>query len=206
METDKKQKKKVGLTAIITLLICLADIYIIIHIPKNYAVLSAAGLATIIFSILALNSWFKWKELETERRDEQYSDIMKAEKGSYVVIQKKVQDLDEKLNFIGQKIMPLEKAAEVNQKKISSMLDSIMEDQKKVAKITISRSKENADALMNSNDKLMTQMEEFRNSIESMQKQLLSQQGELFDKQIQENSKSKEELLNKILVILQRTY
>ena len=80
METDKKQKKKVGLTAIITLLICLADIYVIIHIPKNYAVLSAAGLATIIFSILALNSWFKWKELETEHRDEQYSDIMKAEK------------------------------------------------------------------------------------------------------------------------------
>ncbi len=199
MESDKKQKKKVRLTAVITLLICLADIYIIINTPKDYIVLSAAALITIIFSILALNSWFKWKEFEAERRDEQYSDIMKAEKGSYVVIQKKVQDLDEKLNFIGQKIMPLEKSGEVNQRKIASMLDSIMEDQKKVAKITISRSKENADALMNSNDKLMNQMEEFRNSIESMQKQLLTQQGELFDKESQEIANNTDELFNKIL-------
>ena len=94
------------------LLICMVDIYIIINVSRNYNILAAAMFVTFLFSILTVNSWVRWEELKKEYRDEQYSDIMKAEKGSYVVLQKKIQELDEKINFIGQKIMPLERAGE----------------------------------------------------------------------------------------------
>ena len=62
---------------------------------------------------------------------------MKAEKSTHLVSQKSFQDLDEKLNFIGQKIMPLEKASSANQQKIATMLENLMDGQKKVAKVTI---------------------------------------------------------------------
>ena len=198
MENEKKPKKRVRTTSVITLLMCLIDIYIIINIPEDYTILAVSTLITLVCSILTLNSWFKWKDLEEQNRREQYSDIMNVQKSSYVIIQKKVQDLDEKLNFIGQKIMPLEKAGDVNQKKIATMLDSIVEDQKKIAKITISRSKENADALMNSNDKLLLQMEEFRNSIAGMQEQLLTQQGEIRDEEARKLDNSTDEIFKRI--------
>ena len=132
-------------------------------------------------------------------REEQYKDLMKAQKSSYLIFQQKFQDLDNKLNFIGQKIMPLEKAGEVNQRKIAAMLDNLMEDQKKIAKITISRSKENADALMNSNDDLLHKMSEFQNSTTEMETQLLSRQEENFQQQIQKLEHNQAELMGKIL-------
>ncbi len=202
MGNNKAQKRKVQITSIITLFVFLLDIYLIIYVPTDY-ILATAALVTLIFTVFTLNSWFKLKEIENMRREEQYADIMKAEKGTYVVTLDMLKDIDEKINFIGQKIMPLGKVGDANQRKIASMLDSIVEDQKKIAKITISRSKENADALMNSNDKLLVQMTAFRDMIENIQNQVnrqieTSSQGssefgniknELFDK-IQEMTES----------------
>ncbi len=198
MENERKQKGKVRITSIIALIMCLIDFYIIINFPQDYIILAGAVLITLLFAVLSINSWFKWNDLQGQLRNEQYSDIMNVQKSSYVIVQKKLQDIDDKINFVGQKIMPLEKSGEVHQRKIASILDSIVEDQKKIAKITISRSKENADALMNSNDKLMLQMEEFRNSIAGMQEQLLSRQGEIHSENAEELAKSKGEILGRI--------
>ena len=174
MGNNKTQKRKVQITSIITLFVFLFDIYLIIYVPTDY-ILATAAFVTLVFTIITLGSWFKLKDMEAQRREEQYADIMKAEKGTYVVTLDMMKQLDDKINFIGQKIMPLGKAGDVNQRKIASMLDGIVEDQKKIAKITISRSKENADALMNSNDQLLVQMEEFRNSIELIKEQVSKQ-------------------------------
>lgn len=196
MGNNKAQKRKVQITSIITLFVFLLDIYLIIYVPTDY-ILATAAFVTLVFAIFTLNSWFKLKELENMRREEQYTDIMKAEKGTYVVTLDMLKDIDEKTNFIGQKIMPLGKVGDANQRKIAAMLDSIIEDQKKVAKITISRSKENADALMNSNDKLLVQMSAFREMIENIQKQV-NQQIEASSQGNSEFGNIKNELFDKI--------
>lgn len=174
MGNNKKQKRKVQITSIITLFVFLVDIYLIIYVPADY-ILATAAFITLIFTIFTINSWFKLKDLENQLREEQYTDIMKAEKGTYVVMLDMLKELDNKINFIGQKIMPLGKAGDENQRKIASMLDGIVQDQKKIAKITISRTKENADALMNSNDQLLVQMAAFRDAIEAMKEQVTKQ-------------------------------
>ncbi|MEY8391139.1 hypothetical protein AALA98_07185 [Lachnospiraceae bacterium 45-W7] len=199
MENERTSKKRVRIALIVTLLLCLIDIYIIINIPEDYIILAVSAILTLIAAVLFVNNWFKWKEVESVHANEQYSDIMNVQKSSYVIIQKKVQDIDDKINFIGQKILNLEKAGDVDQRKISSILDNIVDDQKKIAKITVSRSKENADALMNSNDKLLLQMEEFRNSIASMQEQLLARQGEIHNEESQELGDNKKEILSRIM-------
>lgn len=199
MENDKKQKGRVLAGSIVLLFVFLCDFYIILNFPKDYMMIGIAALVTLACGIVTISSWLKWKEMEHLIREEQYKDLMKAQKSSYLIFQQKFQDLDNKLNFIGQKIMPLEKVGEVNQRKIAAMLDNLMEDQKKIAKITISRSKENADALMNSNDDLLHKMSEFQNSTTEMETQLLSRQEENFQQQIQKLEYNQAELMGKIL-------
>ncbi len=202
MGNDKTQKRKVQIISVLTLFVFLVDIYLIIYVPTDY-ILATAAFVTLVFTVFTFNSWFKLKEIEEHHRQEQYTDIMKAEKGTYVVTLEMMKEMNEKINFIGQKIMPLGKVGDENQRKIASMLDSIVQDQKKIAKITISRSKENADALMNSNDQLLTQMAAFRDSIDAIRNQVSKQlemngqgngdigeiKNELFDK-IQELTES----------------
>lgn len=198
MENENSQKKKLKVISVITLFICLIDIYIIDHFSKNYIILAAAAFVTLVYAVLTVSSWFDWKEQERKYWEQQYANIVDTEKGYYILIQKKLKLLDEKINFVGQKIMPLEKSAEINQRKIAAMLDSIVQDQKKIGKITISRSKENADALMNSNDKLLQQMDAFRESMNMMQEHLLANQGQIFEQESQELDKNRDELLGKL--------
>lgn len=199
MENDKQQKSKVIVISIVTLFVILCDFYIIVNFPKEYLILTLAVLVTLFCAMIAMNDWFKWKEKEEKDREEQYKNVMQAEKSAYLIAQQKIQDLDNKMNFIGQKIMPLEKAGELNQKKIAVMLDNLMDDQKKIAKITISRSKENADALMNSNDELLHKMGEFQESATEIETQLLSRQSENFQQEMKLIQDNQAELMGKIL-------
>ena len=198
MDNGNSQKTKLKMFSVMSMFLFLVDIYIIVNMKDNYTVLGIAALLTLVSVISMLNAWMKWKEKESLRAEEHYVDIMKAEKSTHLVSQKKFQDMDEKLNFIGQKIMPLEKASAKNQKKIASMLETLMDGQKKVAKVTISRSKENANALMNSNDQLVKQMEEFQQSILEMKAEVLDRQNEIYNKKLQKMDDNQREIIDKI--------
>ena len=78
---------------------------------------------------------------EKNRKEEQYDSIFKSEKASYLLLRKTFDDLYELI----------EKG---NQSRKANVED-IIHAQKAVAKVSIGRSKENADALMNSNDHIM---------------------------------------------------
>ena len=78
---------------------------------------------------------------EKNRKEEQYDSIFKSEKASYLLLRKTFDDLYELI----------EKG---NQSRKANVED-IIHAQKAVAKVSIGRSKENADALMNSNDRIM---------------------------------------------------
>lgn len=198
MEHGNSQKTKIQFFSVISIFVFLVDIYLIVNMKENYPILGVAAVATLVSITLTISAWLKWKELDSQRAEEQYVDIMKAEKSTHLVSQKKFQDLDEKLNFIGQKIMPLEKSSSVNQKKIADMLETLMDGQKKVAKVTISRSKENANALMNSNDQLLKQMEEFQQTMLEIKTEVIDKQNEIYDKKLQKMGDNQKEIIEKI--------
>ena len=169
MRNDKPLKTRVLISSIILMFMVLCDIYMITSIPKNFQLLAIAACITFLWMTFTLDGWMNLRELASREREEQYQDILKAEKASYLIFQQKFQDLDNKLNFIGQKIMPLEKMNASNQKMIASMRDALGEEQKKIAKVLISRSKENADALINSNGQLMGHMNDLLQTVGSME-------------------------------------
>jgi len=164
MRNDRPLKTRVLISSIILMFMVLCDIYMI-TMSRNLRLMAAAAFITFLWMTFTLDGWMSLREIGVREREEQYQDILKAEKASYLIFQQKFQDLDNKLNFIGQKIMPLEKANSANQKMIASLIDGLREDQKKIAKVTINRSKENADALINSNGQLMRQMDQLINSV-----------------------------------------
>ena len=159
MRNDKPLKTRVLISSIILMFMVLCDIYMITSVPQNYQLLAIAAFVTFLWMTFTLDGWINLREMGIQEREEQYQDLLKAEKASYLIFQQKFQDLDHKLNFIGQKIMSLEKANSAGQKTIASMLESLREDQKKIAKLTVSRTKENADALISSNGQLLSQMD-----------------------------------------------
>ena len=89
MENDSSRKIKVQAISVITLFVFLFDIYVIVNMQNNYQVLGIAALVTLICVSLTISRWLKLGEKESQRSEEQYVDIMKAEKSTHLVSQKK---------------------------------------------------------------------------------------------------------------------
>ena len=151
---DKKQKKakiQVIFLILISTLVILADFYAIINYPKEYMLIAAI---TVIFMIClwgVISGFFSLSAIKEDRREEQYDSIFKSEKASYLMLRKYFDEIEEKI--------------EILQKESKIPTENIINAQKGIAKVVINRNKENADAIMNSNEQLMETFEQLENKL-----------------------------------------
>ena len=151
---DKKQKKakiQVIFLILISTLVILADFYAIINYPKEYMLIAAI---TVIFMIClwgVISGFFSLSALKEDRREEQYDSIFKSEKASYLMLRKYFDEIEGKI--------------EILQKESKIPTEDIINAQKGIAKVVINRNKENADAIMNSNEQLMETFEQLENKL-----------------------------------------
>ena len=151
---DKKQKKakiQVIFLILISTLVILADFYAIINYPKEYMLIAAI---TVIFMIClwgVISGFFSLSALKEDRREEQYDSIFKSEKASYLMLRKYFDEIEGKI--------------EILQKESKIPTEDIINAQKGIAKVAINRNKENADAIMNSNEQLMETFEHLENKL-----------------------------------------
>ena len=151
---DKKQKKakiQVIFLILISTLVILADFYAIINYPKEYMLIAAI---TVIFMIClwgVISGFFSLSALKEDRREEQYDSIFKSEKASYLMLRKYFDEIEEKI--------------EILQKESKIPTEDIINAQKGIAKVVINRNKENADAIMSSNEQLMETFEHLENKL-----------------------------------------
>ena len=151
---DKKQKKEkiqVIFLILISTLVLLADFYAIINYPKEYMLIAAI---TVIFMIClwgVISGFFSLSAIKEDRREEQYDSIFKSEKASYLMLRKYFDEIEEKI--------------EILQKESKIPTEDIINAQKGIAKVVINRNKENADAIMNSNEQLMETFEQLENRL-----------------------------------------
>ncbi len=151
---DKKQKKakiQVIFLILISTLVLLADFYAIINYPKEYMLITAI---TVIFMIClwgVISGFFSLSAIKEDRREEQYDSIFKSEKASYLMLRKYFDEIEEKI--------------EILQKESKIPTEDIINAQKGIAKVVINRNKENADAIMNSNEQLMETFEQLENKL-----------------------------------------
>ena len=139
--SEKNVRFRINITLLIAVVLLVADLYVMINMPQKFiilAIITALFLVAIYFLVDSISIYLM---AEKNRKEEQYDSIFKSEKASYLLLRKTFDDLYELI----------EKG---NQSRKANVED-IIHAQKAVAKVSIGRSKENADALMNSNDHIM---------------------------------------------------
>lgn len=151
---DKKQKRakiQVIFLILISMLVLLADFYAIINYPKEYMLIAAI---TVIFMIClwgVISGFFSLNALKEDRREEQYDSIFKSEKASYLMLRKYFDEIEERI--------------EILQKESRIPTEDIINAQKAIAKVVINRNKENADAIMSSNEQLVETFEQLESRL-----------------------------------------
>ena len=139
--SEKNVRFRINITLLIAVVLLVADLYAMINMPQKFiilAIITALFLVAIYFLVDSISIYLM---AEKNRKEEQYDSIFKSEKASYLLLRKTFDDLYELI-------------VKGNQSRKANVED-IIHAQKAVAKVSIGRSKENADALMNSNDHIM---------------------------------------------------
>ncbi|MBQ1870713.1 MAG: hypothetical protein II147_00845 [Lachnospiraceae bacterium] len=162
------QTEVAGLKAVFASVImaaCLAfDLFAMINLSDIIwliAIISLVFLASVYFFV---SSIMEIRFLYAKRMEDTYNDLFKSSKATYLMLKKYGEDLEERIEDL--------------EDRIGIPTEEIIDAQKNIAKITISRNKENADALMNSNDKVIDKLYAFEEAIERMEEKLLNNQKE----------------------------
>ena len=151
---DKKQKRakiQVIFLILISTLVLLADFYAIINYPKEYMLIAAITVIFVVCLWGVISGFFSLNALKEDRREEQYDSIFKSEKASYLMLRKYFDEIEEKIEML--------------QKESRIPTEDIINAQKAIAKVVINRNKENADAIMSSNEQLVETFEQLENRL-----------------------------------------
>lgn len=178
---DPKGKKKgasltVVLFSALALVLCMMlEIYLMIFMPEMLPAIAVAGLAALGCTYLCVATLVKRVEKKEAEQQEQYASILKSEKASYLLIRKYFDEISEQLSLM--------------EDRLAGPFQEVIAAQKATAKVTISRNKENADALMNSNDKLLEQFFQIESKLDEISGAMSSGTGdkneELMHRQIE---------------------
>ncbi len=171
---NNKQTVIIPLMAMAVLLI--VELYVMTHMPGNYPALIIVTVLFLVSAYFLGNGILKEIQNNKMRAEEQYEAITKSGKASYILLKKAFEQLEE---------------IEGNSKKPA---EDIITAQKAIAKVTISRNKENTDALMNSNDKVLEKIFDFEENLGNNQNDLLDKQRDIINNSMKALMQQQEEI------------
>ncbi len=171
---------KISLLSLLVVALFMIEIYEIINDPANYIAIGVIGAFTLaavyVESILI-------KRLSIEKSKEQedsFQNVYRSEKAAYLLMRKYFDQFNNKMDSISEK-------AEIPSKELLSA-------QKALAKVQINRNKENADALLISNDRMLEKIsrkldnsgvadlsERYMSALAESNKDVLEKQQEILD-------------------------
>ena len=163
---DKKVKSTKGNVLFASILIAISmigELYGLLNFSDGilmYVLLAGCAVILIISLSMFVNGIYKEQNLKNEQMREYMDNVLKSEKASYLMMKKNFEQMENLLkSFQNSSDVPVE---------------DIINAQKGVAKVIINRNKENADAIMNSNDQLMEQIGEFEAALRNNNEILLA--------------------------------
>lgn len=184
---DKKQTSAKIHFIFSTLLLALAlvaEFYTMVNYPTQYLPIALFAVLMLIFLNIAVNSVFTIKLAGEKRRDEQYESILKSEKASYLLLKKYFEEIDDKIDI-------LQASAKVP-------TEEIVTAQKGVAKAVISKNRENAEAIIASNDQVMDKIAEFEDKLSNNNGELISEQKDISSDAVTQLIMKQQELVEDI--------
>ena len=175
---------KITFSVLIMVLSFLAELYTMIILKGNPIYLAGFGLVFLIFSYVLMNSVMQLQYHKLREEKEEHEGLLKSEKASYLIIKKSFDEVFQRMDYI--------------EKNLQLPTEELLTAQKAFAKININRSKENADALMNSNDKLLEKIVSFERTLQNNNEKLLDGQNQNMEQRLQEVILRQQELSSSI--------
>ena len=169
MENEKEIKKTGSLKnqftviscSIIAALLVIFELYVM-FVMKDILYMTGAAIILVIDLCILFYALISESHKVKEEQTRKYEEIYNAQKASYLILRKNFMELQNKVSSI-----------ELNSENTT---ENIISAQKAVAKVTISRNKENTDALMNSNDEMIHRFFSFEEKLEDNNKEILKNQ------------------------------
>ena len=131
-----------------TVFFLLADLFVTAVKPRSIVLLTVFSVLTMAGMAVTLFLREKQKERDRKEMDERFEYIFKTEKAMFLLI-KKAEDQFSSLD-----------------RKLEDSIEEVIKTQKAAAKIMVNRSRENADAIMNSNDKVMERFLDYEEKLD----------------------------------------
>lgn len=171
-------------SAIALAVLFILELYVMLNFPTDYRMLGIFGVLMLAALYLLIISIQKKMYQKETRMQEQYDLLLRSEKASYLMLKKTYEMMEKRM---GQ----MEQTASVP-------ADNIINAQKAIAKVTINRNRENAEALLNSNDQVMDMLEAFQEKFHANNEALMNNQKTLIDQNNQDILSKQQELLSNI--------
>ena len=170
-ENQPREKKGMPLAPVFLLgatVLLLIEMYFIVNLPRVYLVQIILGAAILACTYVFIAALLKEIHKTGEQAKDEYERMLRGEKASYLMLKKILEQLE---------------AVDRNTREPG---EEIITAQKAIAKVTITRSKENADALMNSNDRVVDNLLQLKESMDAGFEQFAGKQQNMMDDSVKE--------------------
>lgn len=169
MKKKNNSKMIMHILSVLFILLILLELQIMINYPDEFIWFVGIGALILIDVYFLVVLSVKLKDLSQVDKEEQFENISKSEKASYLLLKKCFQDLDERMYRLEGQIEPIGSAMAENEMIVQKGISQSVSDNKKVAKILLGRTKENIDALMSSNEELRRILEGFEEKLSELE-------------------------------------
>ena len=170
-ENQPREKKGMPLAPVFLLgatVLLLIEMYFIVNLPRVYLVQIILGAAILACTYVFIAALLKEIHKTGEQEKDEYEMMLRGEKASYLMLKKISEQLE---------------AVDRNTREPG---EEIITAQKAIAKVTITRSRENADALMNSNDRVVDNLLQLKESMDAGFEQFAGKQQNMMDDSVKE--------------------
>ena len=182
-ENQPREKKGMPLAPVFLLgatVLLLIEMYFIVNLPRVYLVQIILGAAILACTYVFIAALLKEIHKTGEQVKDEYERMLRGEKASYLMLKKISEQLE---------------AVDRNTREPG---EEIITAQKAIAKVTITRSKENADALMNSNDRVVDNLLQLKESMDAGFEQFAGKQQNMMDDSVKELVLKQQEFAEKL--------
>ena len=197
VQPNKKRKKNPNRsTAILSMVmfaaLLIVDLYVMINRPGNHLALVVITLLALICIYFFIDAILIEIHKTGRSTENQYENILKSEKASYLLLKRAFEQMDR-----------LEQSKSKEKEVETGSLEEVINAQKALAKVTINRSRENADAIMNSNDKVLEKIYDLEEKIGSSQVDQIDSQNNILEESVRELIEKQQHLIAEINAIKQ---
>ncbi len=183
-------KLRIVFSAMLFAVVFIVELYAMINLSQQYIVVGLLGLLLLVCLYILVSAIIADAAKKQEKQEEQYSNILTAEKASYLMTKKYFEEISRKLTLVEQGT------------KVPT--DELIGTQKGIGKVVINRSRENAEAIINSNDQVLESIKHLESLMEVGDSQTADSMENSADASIRQMLENQQELITDLKAMEQR--